>query len=263
VTTAVEPIRASSREPVRLGSVTTRMFEAMRRGGADMSKFGVPITEEPDPVSILGVAEQQAEARKAIWRSSMQEASHDDYLKWRFKDLDHLQRPGVLSGWLDSLADAKRCKARPSHLNLLVPGNIGSGKTTAVAALGNEAAEQGLIARFVKHGTYMAWRRPDGAPNGWSAYEVRKRHVNADLLILDELCGEMDGHATEFVRRETTDLIDSRISKGKPTAFSMNLKRDQVALTLGERLLSRIEYRAHLVKVVGPDRRAPQKPLDW
>ncbi|MCX4976422.1 MULTISPECIES: hypothetical protein [unclassified Streptomyces] len=203
--------------------------------------------------------------------NSMREAAHDEYLRWRLDQLAPEQMPNTLRNWMNSLIQAKRSKARPETLNLIVPGNIGSGKTTALAALGNEASEHGLVVRFVKHTTYLTWRRPDGGPNGLTSYAVRKRHVEADLLILDELCGEMDGIATEFARRETIDLVDSRLAAGRATAFTTNLKSRStsnspapgIADILGERLLSRIEARAYLMRIQGPDRRKPKQPLDW
>ncbi|NGO67876.1 hypothetical protein [Streptomyces boncukensis] len=251
------------REPQRLGEVTDRVLEVLRRGGADLSQLGVPAPPESDPLLWEDVSIPQARARKNAWITSMREAAHDDYLKWRFTDLDANQHPNVLGGWLDSLVEAKQHKARPATMHLIAPGNIGSGKTTALAALGNEASERGLLVRFIKHTTYLTWRRPDGGPGDMTAYAARKRHVEADLLILDELCGEMDGVATEFARRETIDLVDSRLSAGRPTAFSTNLRRDGIAAVLGERLLSRVEDRAFLAKIQGPDRRTPRTPLDW
>lgn len=247
-----------------------RSFAALLRAGADLSQLGIPAQPEPEDGLWESVRVPQARAIKRIWTNSMYEAAHDDYLRFRFKDLDDpQQKPKSLDSWLQSLVQAKRDGLRPEVLNLIMPGPIGSGKTTAAAALGNEASERGLVTLLVKHATYLAWRRPDGSPDGERAYRVRKRHVEADLLILDELCGEMDGTATEFTRRETIDLIDSRLAAGRPTAYTTNLKSRRsvsgpgVADILGERLLSRIEGRARVLKIVGEDRRKPKTPHDW
>ncbi|MFP3990975.1 hypothetical protein U9R90_26615 [Streptomyces sp. E11-3] len=253
------------REPKRLLEITDRMVAALKRGGADLSQLGVPGPPEADDVELWeDVSVPQARARALAWTNSMKAADHDDYLKWRFSDLDDYQRPQALSGWLGSLVEAKKQRARPGTMHFIMSGNIGSGKTTAVAALGNEASNRGLLVRFVQHATYLTWRRPDGGPDDMSRYQIRRRHVeDPDLLILDELCGEMDGVQTEFVRRETKDLVGSRLASGRPTVFSTNLRREGIKTVLGERLLSRIEDRAYLAKVVGPDRRAPRKALDW
>lgn len=254
------------REPKRLFEITGQVLATLRRGGADLSQLGIPAP--PDAQDNLelweDVAVPKSNARALAWGNSMKAADHDDYLKWGFGDLDDYQRPQALEGWLNSIVQAKKTKARPDTMHFIVSGNIGSGKTTMVAALGNEAASRGLLVRMVQHSTYLNWRRPDGGPDGLSRHAIRRRHVeDPDLLILDELCGEMDGVQTEFVRRETTDLVGSRLASGRPTAFSTNLRRDGIKAILGERLLSRIEDRAYLAKVVGPDRRAPRKALDW
>ncbi|MFD7334948.1 hypothetical protein ACFV98_02945 [Streptomyces violascens] len=254
------------REPKRLFHVTNSMLATLRRGGADLSQLGIPaLPDKEDGLELWeDVAVPKANARALAWTNSMKAANHDDYLKWRFADLDDYQRPKALQGWLDSLVQAKKERARPDTMHFIVSGNIGSGKTTMVSALGNEAASRGLLVRLVQHSTYLAWRRPDGAPDGMSRYEVRRRHVeDPDLLIVDELCGEMDSLQKEFVRRETTDLVGSRLASGRPTAFSTNLKGDGIKAILGERLLSRIEDRVYVAKVVGPDRRAPRRTLDW
>ncbi|WP_435059431.1 hypothetical protein [Streptomyces sp. bgisy060] len=257
---------SGGREPKRLGDgVTDHVLAILKRGGADLSQLGAAMPDEADPIGLWeDVSVPQAHARALAWRNSVLAADHDDYLKFRFTDLDTYQGPALLKGWLKTLVEAKRTGARPDTMNLLVAGNIGSGKTTGLFALGNEASERGLLVRVIQHSTYLAWRRPDGGPDGLSRYQIRKRYVeDPDLLILDELCGEMDGVQTDFVRRETKDLVGSRIAAGRPTAYSTNLRRDDIKAVLGERLLSRIEDRAYLMKVVGRDRRTPRQALDW
>ncbi|MCD9903231.1 ATP-binding protein [Streptomyces sp. MT29] len=265
------PGRAPARGLNAFGALSEHLVAVMQRNGADMSQLGVPPMPEPEDGLWEDINVPRSRARRNLWRDSMMDAAHDEYLHFRFEHLDPNQKPKLLSKWLDSLIEAKKRSARPEVLNLIVPGNIGSGKTTALAALGNEAAVQGLVVRFVKHATYLTWRRPDSAPHNLTAHTVRERFVSCDLLILDELCGEMDTTATEFARRETIDLIDSRLSAGRPTAFSTNLRSRSrpgspglgIVDILGERLLSRLEASAHLLKIQGPDRRAPARPLDW
>lgn len=259
------------REPRRLFEVTDRVLAALERGGADLSQLGVPAQPEPEDGLWEDVNVPRARALKNIWMNSMKDAAHDEYLRWRLGDLADEQKPNTLRNWLNSLVLAKQNKGRPETLQLIVPGNVGSGKTTALAALGNEASERGLHTLFIKHATYLTLRRPSGGPEDMSAYRVRKKFVEADLLILDEFCGEMDGVATEFARRETIDLVDSRLAAGRPTAYSTNLRSRSsrefpapgIADVLGERLLSRIEARAHLMKIQGADRRKPKTALDW
>ncbi|CAM5235124.1 ATP-binding protein [Streptomyces griseomycini] len=267
------PAPATTRGLNRLDAVTAHMREVLARGGADMSQLGVPDRRADDDEGEVWdkITVPKARAAQAAWRNSMVDAAHEEYLRFRFKDLDPNQSPDKLQQWLDSLVAAKRSGGRPSHLNAIMPGNVGSGKTTALTALGNEAADLGLRVLFLKHATYLTWRRPDSAPHDLTTHQVRAKFITCDLLILDELCGEMDTVASEFARRETIDLVDARIAAGRPTAYSTNLHRCRtkerpipgIAEILGARFLSRLEDSAYLVPVVGPDRRKPAKELDW
>jgi DNA replication protein DnaC len=261
----------------RAGALTDHMFAVLRRGGADMSQLGVPDrrTDRSETELWEDIAVPKARARRLAWERSVEDAAHQEYLGFRFftgpHKLDANQKPQTLQNWCDSLVQAKRSGARPDTLNLIIPGNIGTGKTAAAFALGNEAVLAGVDTLFVKHATYLTWRRPDSAPRNLKAWEVRKMFVTCELLILDELCGEMDTVATEFARRETIDLIDARISAGRPTAYTTNLRSRRtpdrpglgVVDILGERLLSRLESSAHVARILGEDRRKPAKPLDW
>ncbi|MEV8344531.1 ATP-binding protein [Streptomyces niveus] len=265
------PQAAPARGLNAFGDLSAHIVNVLENNGADISQLGVPPQPEPEDGLWEDVSVPQARARRSMWRNSIIDAAHDEYLAFRFDHLDDNQKPKTLGNWLDSLIEAKKLGARPGVLNMIIPGPIGSGKTAAACTLGNEAAERGLWTLFVKHATYLTWRRPDSAPHNMKAWEVRKKFVECDLLVLDELCGEMDMTATEFARKETTDLIDARIAAGRPTAYTTNLRsrRQQgsqamgVVDILGERLLSRLEASAHLAKIVGPDRRKPAKPLDW
>jgi DNA replication protein DnaC len=259
------------------GAVTDHMWAILRRGGADMSQLGVPDrrTDRSEIELWEDTAVPKAHARRLAWERSVEDAAHQEYLGFRFATgplkLDKSQKPQTLQNWLHSLVEAKRSGSRPETLNMIIPGNIGSGKTAGAFALGNEAVLAGVDTLFVKHATYLTWRRPDSAPHNLKAWEVRKKFVTCELLILDELCGEMDMTATEFARRETIDLIDARISAGRSTAYTTNLRSRRtpdspglgVVDILGERLLSRLESSAHVARIVGPDRRKPAEPLDW
>ncbi|MFB7403401.1 ATP-binding protein [Streptomyces rubiginosohelvolus] len=265
------PAAAPARGLNAFGAVSAHVFNVMKNNGADMSQLGVPVQPAPEDGLWEDIAVPQARARRQAWLNSVQDASQGNYLKFRFADLDDYQHPSTLQKWLNSIVEAKKKGAQPAFLNMIIPGNIGSGKSAAAMAFGNEAVEVGIGALYVKHATYLTYRRPDMAPHNMTTHQVRQRFITCEVLVLDELCGEMDMTATEFARRETIDLIDSRLSAGLPTVYTTNLRaRRQPGSTglgivdiLGERLLSRLEERAHLLKIQGPDRRKPATPLDW
>jgi DNA replication protein DnaC len=290
--------RAPARGMNSLGDLSNHMLEVLQRGGADLNKAGIPAQPAPEDGLWEDVSVPQARARRNAWRNSIADAAQDEYLRFRFADLDPYQRPDVLSQWLDSLVAAKEAtrravradkrewldalasgtaaqrakdsslRVRPSVLNMIIPGSIGAGKSAMACALGNEAVDRGLSTLYVKHSTYLTWRMPDSAPHNLKKWEVRKMFVECDLLVLDELC-DMEDIATGFARKETSDLIDSRISSGRPTVYTTNApSRGQggslgVVDVLGEKLLSRLQESAHVLKTIAPDRRKPVKPLDW
>jgi DNA replication protein DnaC len=270
VTTDTAPHAAPARGMNALGDLSQHIVRVLENNGADISKLGVPPQPEPTDGLWEDVSVPQARARLNAWRNSVIDACYDEYLRFRFSDLDPNQKPKTLENWLGSLVEAKKQGARPDTINMIMPGPIGSGKTTGALALGNEAAERGLWTLLVKHSKYLTWLQPDSAPHNLTKNQVRHRFATCDFLILDELCGEMDQIATPAAKKETVDLIDARISSGRPTAYTTNVRsRSQpggglgVVDILGERLLSRLESSAYLVKVIGPDRRKPAEPLDW
>ncbi|MGW0033070.1 hypothetical protein ACWDXD_25045 [Streptomyces sp. NPDC003314] len=269
-----------------LGGVSDHLYRVLQNNGANMAMLGIPPQPEPEDGLWEDVAVPQARARRNAWINSVRDASQDDYLRFRFppqngeedlapdlEALDQLQKPGTLRNWVDSLVQAKEEKARPEVRNLIVPGSIGSGKSAMACAVGNEASLRGLGVLYVKHSAYLTWRRPDSAPRNMTTDAVRRMFVMCDLLILDELCGGMNTMASDFVEKESSELIDARNAAGRPTLYTTNLRgrRDPkspsqilaISDILGERFVSRMEEAAHVLRVVGPDRRRPAQLLDW
>lgn len=233
------------RQPQRLGDLTHRLEELLRSRPQDTSAGEKPPVWE-------NVAEHQADVRARAWRASLHVASHDDYADWRINQLHPDQQPSVLRNYVSAVRRGARI------INLVMAGRVGSGKTTAAIAVGNAAVlERGMMTRLVKHSTYLTWLRPGGAPHDLPPWQVRDRFTRADLLILDDLGAEIDEEATEFVRRETNDLIGDRLAAGRPTVVTTNLTSEQLEAVLRERMVSRLGARAHVVKFTGTDKRCP------
>ncbi|MGW0562970.1 ATP-binding protein [Streptomyces sp. NPDC003016] len=205
------------------------------------------------------------------WLNSLALSGHPDYSRYTLDSLDKAQYPEHFRKYIGHLAAARRHNReqrrvpaeerhilRPNILNLIAAGNVGSGKTVAAAAAGAFAVECGMMARFVSHSKYLAWLQPDNAPPGLTKVQVRERYERCDLLVVDDLCNEMDAYATTHVRSHTSDLITTRINSGRATIFTTNLNFEQVAIVLGERLASRIGNRASVLRMTGEDRRKPQ-----
>lgn len=197
----------------------------------------------------------QQQVFQQAWKHSLERAKHTEYAKFSLADLDDSQHKGPLQRWVDLLSGGTLGKK-----NLVLYGGVGSGKTTAAIAAGNAAVQSGVMTRYVRHGDYLRWLRPDGAPPGMTATQVIEFHDRPRLLILDELCGEMDGQATEYVRRETGGLLDARLASGLATIVATNLSSPEIAAILGDRLLSRLGANAVALEFDHPDRR---EPVSW
>lgn len=195
------------------------------------------------------------DARVRAFHASLKVAHLTEHLDVTVDHLGEDQHPGVIRRYIAALGD----HAAPIR-TLILTGRIGSGKTTAAIAVGNAAAEHGMVVRFVKHSTYLRWLRPDGAPEGTTGEQVRERFRRAQLLILDDLGAELEQEASTFVRQETSDLLGDRLGDGRPTVVTTNLSSEVLSASLGERMVSRLGARAHPLRFVGPDRR---KPVKW
>ncbi|MGW7090123.1 ATP-binding protein [Streptomyces sp. NPDC054871] len=253
-----------SREPAR--APVAAIAGILRRRGLDPTNAAIT---EDRPDSTDGYQQQ---VYRQAWVNSLALSGHADYTRFTLDSLDEGQFPQHLRQYVGhlsaayrhnrqqrSLAPEDRHILRPNILNLIATGSVGAGKTVAAAAAGAFAVESGMMARFVSHSMYLSWLQPDNAPAGLTKVQIRERYDRCDLLIVDDLCNEMDQYATNHVRTHTSDLITSRINSGRATLFTTNLTSDQVAAVLGERLASRVGNRATVLRMTGDDRRKPQR----
>ncbi|WP_185902527.1 ATP-binding protein [Streptomyces sp. WAC05292] len=255
-----------SREPMLAAGPIDKIAAILRQRGLDPAKAAMT-QDRPDNTE----AYQQQVFREA-WVNSLRLSGHADYARYTLDSLDEHQYPEHLRKFVGQLAATRRHnreqaklpaedrhELRPNIRHLIAAGGVGAGKTVAAAAAGAFAVECGLMARFVSHSMYLAWLRPDSAPAGLTVTQVRERYERCDLLIVDDLCNEMDEYATNHVRTHTSNLITARINSGRATLFTTNLNFGQVEAVLGERLASRVGNRATVLRMVGDDRRKPQR----
>ncbi|MFF4188121.1 ATP-binding protein [Streptomyces sp. NPDC001691] len=217
--------------------------------------------------------EYQAQVNRTAWANSLALSSHDDYNRFRLDRLEPEQEPERLRAFVDALVTVRRHNRAQlrlpaperslktvARLNAVLSGNVGTGKTAAAIAAGSYAVDSGIMVRFLSHSRYLAWLRPNSAPAGMTTLRLKELHERCDLLIVDDLCNELDGYASTFVRTETADLLNARLHSGRATLFTTNLNSAQVGEVLGERFASRIGSQAAHFKMVGGDRR---RPLTW
>ncbi|MBV1940782.1 ATP-binding protein [Streptomyces sp. BV286] len=264
--TVPAPAAPQKREPVLAGDAMAAVASILRRRGIDPANAALT-SDRPDDTD-----EYQREVNAQAWVNSLRLAGHHDYERFNISKLHEDQFPEHLRSYVDQIVAARthnRAQMRlpagereiiqPSVQHLILHGATGSKKTAAAAAAGAYAVERGLMARFASHAKYLRWLRPDSAPGNLTPIKVVEYYERCDVLILDDLCEEMDEYATNHVRTVTNTLITARRNSGRGTIFTTNLNFDQVETVLGERLASRIGGGAMPLKYESADARKPQR----
>ncbi|MEV0487340.1 ATP-binding protein [Streptomyces sp. NPDC050508] len=258
----------SNGEPVLAGGPVAHIASILKRRGLEPHKATFD-EDRPDSTE-----EYQREVYQQAWVNSLVRAGHSDYARYKLAHLDEAeQHREHFRTYVDHHAEARRHNRsqrnlpaeqqqirRPKIMHMIVPGAVGAGKTVSAVAAGSYAVERGLMARFLVHSHYLKWMRPDGAPPGMTQLMVREFYERCDVLVLDDLCQQMDGYATTHVRDHTSDLISARMHSNRPTIFTTNLNSEQLTVVLGDALVSRIGSRAQVLNMQGSDRR---KPKTW
>ena len=138
--------------------------------------------------------------------------------------------------------------------NLVIIGNVGTGKTWSAWRLGEELLRRGYRGRIEVTTAYRV-KRLVTPPADFTALD---RLTAADLLTLDDIGAVRvsDWDADHFY-----GVIDERSSARRPTIIIANATappeegRTLLESLLGERVASRIAKNVTVVKLTGPDRR--------
>lgn len=150
---------------------------------------------------------------------------------------------------LADLDEHQRVEAPQEALNLVLAGPVGTGKTHAAYALGNQAARAGRWVTAVTVVDLLAAMRPEGDTG-----LVKAAH-GCDLLILDDLGA---GKATEFAVEQLTALLDHRIRDHRRTIVTTNVPEAGLEATWGGRFMDRLRYRRVVAVFGGPSRRTAE-----
>jgi len=149
------------------------------------------------------------------------------------------------------LADPTNCPP------LLLAGPVGAGKTHqcwgAVRAIVEARASNGLGTNWkaTTHPDLNAEMRPK--PDNSHVWAL-DRYLNTELLMFDDLGA---GKQSEWTGDSLYRLVDHRWCHQLPTVYSTNLTPDQLAESLGDRVVSRLAD-AVRVTMKGSDRRWEQ-----
>lgn len=192
--------------------------------------------------------ERREEERKKAQRARLR---HIDFEKWAGYSFDSVQYE---TG--DAFKSAKAYAdqwdwMRQNGAGLMLYGSVGSGKTYLAACIANHVlaldetaamlSVPSIIAAFSQHGEEAAL--------------VMERVRDADLLVLDDLGAE---RATGYAMERIYDVVNSRLSAGKPLVCTTNLSPQYMYDTKSEaerRIYSRVLEACVPVLVVGISRK--------
>lgn len=209
------------------------------------------------------IERHKAEIRRAALRDAVP-AGRVERVRAGLACLDAAdQHPAQLRAWL----------ADPDALTAILVGPTGSGKTEAAYASAVEAVTVGaairdrgvvktksLLVRAWTVAGYLAELRPDGSPD--PVWAIRNRARVAELLILDDVGAELDGHASQHARTELVELMSYRLDRDLRTILTTNLRSEQLKDKVGAPLMSRLKQQCVLLEFTGPDRR-DLNDLSW
>lgn len=212
-------------------------MERLKERGLDPTN--VPPAERGPTVETPEEAAQRTQLRLNNYHARWVEKVPAMYRDASLDDLDDHQKAVEVRSWLAT-----------GSLHLVLAGPVGTGKTHAAYAVGNQALERGLWVEAWAVGDLMDALRPGSADH--SADErARRCHV----LILDDLVGK----ATDWETERLTLLLDARVRDQRRTVVTTNITSQQITEVWGSRLMDRLRYRLTALTFQGESRRA----ADW
>lgn len=139
-----------------------------------------------------------------------------------------------------------RAWLRSGSLHLVLAGPVGTGKTYAAYAVGNQALAAGMWVE--------AWTVPDlmdALRPGTQDPNAESRARRCQLLILDDLTAK----ATDWEAERLTMLLDARVREQRQTLVTTNITSQQIQEVWGTRAMDRLRYRLTALTFTGESRR--------
>jgi len=167
------------------------------------------------------------------------------------EDIDYPARRDLDRALVRQLAT---CRWVDEHLNVIVTGPTGVGKTYIACALAQQACRKGFRALYRRSSRLfdeLALSRADGTYS-----RILARFARTDVLLIDDWGL---APATEGERRELLEILEDRYSM-RSTIITSQLPpakwHDHIAdPTLADAICDRILHNAHRIALKGPSRR--------
>ncbi len=173
------------------------------------------------------------------------------------EDIDHRAPRGLDKSTLNELA---RCRFINDHLNVLITGPTGVGKTYLACAIAHSACRNGFSARYLRVPrllTNITLARGDG-----TYHKLLAQLAKTDLVILDDW-GLAILNAEQ--RRDLLDILDDRHALHSTIVTSqLPVKQWHEVIgdpTLADAILDRLVHNAYTINLKGESMRKKQANL--
>lgn len=144
-------------------------------------------------------------------------------------------------------ADVIEWGERPAGRNVLLLGDVGTGKTHLAVAAARLRFDRGAEVRFFPVVELLDMLRPGGPEH--ALYDL----ADHEVLVLDDLGSE---RPTEWTAERLYALVNRRWLEERPTICTSNLSPAELEKSVGDRVFSRLVGNGSVgVKLSGPDRR--------
>lgn len=183
--------------------------------------------EERQSAADAEAAAERRRAREEWWHSHIPARFRDAHVGQLEKKLAEAQ------GW-------------DGQSNVLLIGNVGTGKTHAAVALARTVHERGGRVAFWPVVELLDALRPDGDPRAMD------RAVEVDVLVLDDLGLE---RPSDWTFERLYAVVNRRWLEGRPTIVTSNLPADGLEKSVGAPMWSRLYHDALRLIAGGGDRR--------
>lgn len=233
--TTITGMDAPTPEPTTMATALAPWMERLKERGLAVTPPAEDTTVTPVPKEDPEDARARRQARLDNYAKRWQDQLPVMYRDASVDDLDDTQHHATVRFWLES-----------GSLHLVLAGSVGTGKTYAAYAVGNQALAKGRWVEAWVVGDLLAALRPGSSDLG-----ALGRARSCQVLILDDLPAK----ASDWEAEQLTLILDARLREGLQTVVTTNITSAQITETWGGRFMDRLRYRLTALTFSGPSRR--------